>query len=267
MKLQEKLAVLQVNLRQLGSLAVAFSGGVDSTFLVKVAHDVLQDRVIAVTARSSTYPEREFEDAANFARQIGVRQIVIVSEELDIDGFAENPSNRCYFCKKELFSKICNVARQNNLDFVADGANLDDLDDYRPGIQAAKELGVVSPLREAGLTKEDIRSLSRSMGLPTWNKQAFACLASRIPYGQPITGEKLAMVEQAEQYLLDLGFRQIRVRHHGDLARIEVAPGELERFFQQSLMRKVHDRLQQLGFSYVALDMKGYRSGSLNEVI
>jgi uncharacterized protein len=267
LELQEKLSMLQASIRRLGSLAVAFSGGVDSTFLAKVAHDLLQDRMIAVTARSSTYPEREFKEAADYVRQAGIRQFVIISEELDIDGFADNPANRCYFCKKELFNKIWEVAKQNKINFVADGSNLDDLNDYRPGMQATKELGVVSPLREAGLTKDEIRSLSRSMGLPTWDKPAFACLASRIPYGQTITKAKLAMVEQAEQYLLELGFRQVRVRHHGDLARIEVAATELERFYSRPLMLQVAERLQQIGFVYVSLDLKGYRTGSMNEVM
>jgi len=267
MELKEKMELLKTNLRKLESLAVAFSGGVDSTFLLKAAHDILGDRTVAVTARSSTYPEREFREACEFTSQHGIRHIVIESEELEIEGFSDNPVNRCYFCKHELFEKIAEVAAQNGIRYMADGSNLDDLGDYRPGLQAVKELGVVSPLREAGMTKEDIRYLSREMGLPTWNKQAFACLSSRFPYGQKITREKLAMVDKAEQFLLDLGFRQVRVRHHGDIARIEVSAEERKRFFDTGLMDQVNDRFKEIGFSYTALDLKGYRTGSMNETL
>ena len=267
MNLRDKLDRLKRHLQEMGSMVVAYSGGVDSTFLLKVAHDVLGDRVIAVTAKSSTYPEREFREAADFAHQEGVRQIVIHSEELDIEGFSSNPVNRCYLCKHELFSKVKNVATREGLRFVAEGSNLDDLGDFRPGMQAIRELGIASPLREVGLGKEEIRRLSRSLGLPTWDKPAFACLSSRFPYGHRITREKLQMVDQAEQYLLDLGFRQVRVRHHGDLARIEVYAGERGRFFDTELMDKVNEKFKELGFSYAALDLKGYRTGSMNEVI
>jgi uncharacterized protein len=263
----DKLDVLKNNIRQMESIAVAYSGGVDSTFLLKVAQDVLQENVIAVTARSSTYPEREFREAIDFAQKIGAKQVVIDSEELDIKGFSDNPVNRCYFCKQALFSEILDVARQHHVRTVADGSNVDDLGDYRPGMEAAKELGVVSPLQDAGLSKEDIRILSREMGLPTWDKPAFACLASRIPYGQKITKETLVQVDQGEQFLLDLGFRQVRVRHHGDLARLEVSAHERSKFFDTALMDKVYEKFRQLGFSYVALDLKGYRTGSMNEVI
>lgn len=267
MDAHEKLQKLEDNIRHMGSLAVSFSGGVDSTFLLKVATDVLGDRALAVTARSSTYPERELKEAEAFAQRIGVRHVVIDSEELDIKGYSDNPVNRCYYCKHELFEKVKEVARQNGIRYVSDGSNLDDLGDYRPGMQAAKELEVVSPLKAAEMTKDDIRLLSREMGLPTWNKPAFACLASRFPYGQKITREKLAMVDQAEQYLLDRGFRQVRVRHHGDLARIEVGPGELNRFFNEEFMAKVYAEFKRIGFTYVTLDLRGYRTGSMNEVI
>lgn len=262
-----KLEKLREILKKMEKVAVAYSGGVDSTFLLNVAYDTLKDNVMAITARSSTYPEREYNDAVSFVKKLGVKHVTIVSEELEIEGFSGNPTNRCYFCKKELFTKIAQVAGQNGIKYIADGSNIDDLGDYRPGMAALKELGIVSPLREAGMSKEDIRKLSREMNLPTWDKQPFACLASRFPYGQEITQEKLGMVDKAEQYLLDHGFRQVRVRIHGDVARIEVASGERSRFFDEEVMDKVHDAMKEIGFKYVALDLRGYRTGSMNEVI
>jgi pyridinium-3,5-biscarboxylic acid mononucleotide sulfurtransferase len=267
MDLHLKLEILKENIKGMGSLAVAFSGGVDSTFLIKVAYDVLNDKVIAVTARSSTYPEREFKEAVDFINNLGAKHVVIISEELDIEGFAANPVDRCYHCKKELFTKILDVAEMNNIKFVADGSNMDDLGDYRPGMKAVKELKVVSPLKEVGMTKEDIRILSKEMGLPTWDKPAFACLSSRFPYGQQITREKLGMVDKAEQFLLDLGFKQVRVRHHGDIARIEVSVDERKKFFSEELMDKIYLKFKELGFNYTSLDLKGYRTGSMNETL
>lgn len=267
MRPDEKLEKLKNDLKSMGKVAVAFSGGVDSTFLLKTAHDVLGKNVIAVTARSSTYPEREYAEAVQFIKGLGIKHITIISEELEIEGFSKNPANRCYFCKRELFSKITELAAQNGISHVADGTNVDDLGDYRPGMTALGELGISSPLREAGMTKEDIRILSKEMGLPTWDKQPFACLASRFPYGHEITREKLEMVDKAEQFLLDLGLRQVRVRHHGDIARIEVSAGERSRFFDEGIMDRVHTRLKEIGFKYVALDLKGYRTGSMNDTL
>jgi uncharacterized protein len=267
MEVQNTLKQLKCHIEKMGSLAVAYSGGVDSTFLLKVAYDVLQDRAIAVTARSSTYPEREFKEAEEFTHSAGIKHIVIHSEELEIEGFTNNPPNRCYLCKYELFSKIKEVAGKYHIQHIAEGSNIDDLDDYRPGMQAIKELGIISPLKDVSLGKDAIRKLSEKMGLPTWDKPAFACLASRFPYGEKITREKLAMVDRAEQYLLNLGFKQVRVRHHGDTARIEVAESERLNFFDLKLMENVYKQFQEIGFAYTALDLKGYRTGSMNEVI
>ena len=267
MELEKKYNKLKEIIKNAESLAVAFSGGVDSTFLLKVAHDILGDKVVAVTAQSSTYPEREFKVAEGFAKELGVKHVVIVSEELDIDGFSSNPVNRCYYCKKELFTKIHDVANQHNVKYVADGSNMDDMGDYRPGLKAVNELQVISPLKEAGLTKDDIRTISKELNLPTWNKQAFACLASRFPYGHEITREKLSKVDQAEQVLLDLGFRTVRVRHHENLARIEVGIEEMKKFYNEVLMEDIYKAFNKIGFNYVSLDLKGYRTGSMNETI
>lgn len=267
MLLQEKFELLKNNIQKRGSAAVAFSGGVDSTFLIKVAHEVLGDKLIAVTATSSTYPERELKEAIKYAEEIGVKHIIISSEELDIEGFASNPKNRCYYCKKELFTKIKDVAKKNGVEYVFDGSNLDDTGDYRPGMQAARELDVISPLKEAGLTKADIRELSKELGLPTWDKPSFACLSSRFPYGKKITIPKLKMVEEAEQYLLDMGIKQVRVRHHGEIARIEVSPAERVKFFDLEVMDKIGEKFKSIGFTYITLDILGYRTGSMNEVL
>ena len=220
--LDNKCETLKNVISSLESVAVAFSGGVDSTFLLEFAHKVLGDKVIAVTAHSASYPQRELDEASAFTKLHNIKHIVVESEELDIEGFSDNPVNRCYLCKKELFAKIIKIAKEYGVKTIAEGSNMDDNGDYRPGLIAIDELHIKSPLREAGLTKEDIRILSREMGLPTWNKQSFACLSSRFPYGEKITLEKLNMIDRAEQYLLDLGYKQVRVRHHGDIARIEL---------------------------------------------
>lgn len=267
MNFEDLLVQLKNHIRSMGSLAVSYSGGTDSTFLLKIAHDILKNHVIAVTARSPIHPEREFQEAAAFTRDAGISHIIIQSHELEIEGFADNPPHRCYLCKYEIFSKIREVAAKHDIRFIAEGSNVDDLDDYRPGMQAVRELEIISPLKDAGLGKESIRILSKQLGLSTWDKPAFACLASRFPYGAKITMEKLAMVDRAEQYFIDLGFKQIRVRHQGDTARIEVGSSERRKFFDPELMDNVHIQLQKIGFTYAALDLKGYRTGSLNEVI
>ena len=264
--LNTKLEKLKTYLLSLGSLAVAYSSGVDSTFLLKVAHDVLGDKAIAITATSSFYPKRESDEASAFCRANGIKQIVVASEELDIPEIRHNPANRCYLCKKDLFTKILSIAKENGLDYVAEGSNMDDMGDYRPGLKAIAELGIKSPLRECGLYKEEIRTLSKQLDLPTWNKPSFACLASRFVYGEEITREKLKMVEKAEEALLKLGFKQFRVRIHGEnLARIEVLPADLEKLF--SLRESVSQSLRQAGFTYITMDLLGYRVGAMNEVL
>lgn len=264
--IQQKLHNLKEYLRSLGRVAVAFSSGVDSTFLLKVTHDVLGDNAVAVTATSCSFPKREFDEAASFCAANGIKQITVVSNELDIPEFRKNPTNRCYLCKSALFKKIISLAKENGIEYVCEGSNVDDMGDYRPGMKAVAELGIKSPLRECGFSKEEIRALSKEMNLPTWDKPSFACLASRFVYGEEINEKKLSMVENAEQFLLDMGFKQFRVRIHGEnLARIEVLPADLQALLFKR--EEVTKHLRELGFAYVTMDLQGYRTGAMNEVI
>ena len=257
-----KLNCLKSIIKKMDGAVVAFSGGVDSTLLLKVAHEVLGDKVLAVTANSETYPKRELEEAKAFAQSLGIRHIVIETLELEIAGFADNPPDRCYYCKHELFSKLTEIARANGLEYVFDGSNFDDRNDHRPGMRAAKQLGVVSPLKQVELTKDDIREISKEFGLSTWNKPSFACLSSRFPYGTKITPEKLVVIGEAEDYMRDLGFHELRVRHHDNIARIEIGKADLERIIP--FADQISDKLKSLGYLYVTLDLTGYKTGSMN---
>jgi uncharacterized protein len=264
-ELDRKFENLKNELLAYKKLAIAFSGGVDSSFLLYTAH-TLPLELLAVTATSASFPQRELTAAKAFTSQYGIQHVVIESEELELEGFSQNPLNRCYLCKHELFTKMIKTAKEHGMDVIAEASNADDVSDYRPGMQAIAELGVQSPLKAAGLTKEEIRVLSKQAGLDTWDKPSFACLASRFPYGQTITREKLAMVNSAEEYLLKLGYTQVRVRHHGEIARIEILPQEMERLLNKDAAA-VYAYFKSLGFAYAALDIKGYRTGSMNETI
>ena len=265
--MEEKYKALTEQLKSYGHVAVAFSGGVDSTFLLAAAKDALGERVLAITACPCSFTKREKEETQSFCQENQIAQVFCPVNELEIEGFAQNHPERCYLCKKSLFQKMLAIAKEQHIFTLLEGSNMDDESDYRPGVRAIRELQVKSPLQEAGLYKAEIRLLSRKMGLPTWDKPSFACLASRFPYGEEITREKLQMVEQAEEYLRETGFSQFRVRMHGQMARIEVLPQEIHCFLQEDIRKCITERFRQLGFVYVTLDLAGYRTGSMNEVL
>ncbi len=265
--IEQKFENLKNILTNMESVLVAYSGGVDSTFLLRVAKDMLGDNVLAVTEMSPVYPSEETERAKTLAQEFGVRHEFLATQELTNSEFVNNPKERCYWCKKELFSDLLDIAKKHNLQYVLDGTNFDDVGDFRPGMQAASELGVKSPLKEACFTKDDIRHVSKELGLPTWNKPSFACLASRFPYGMKITKEKLDKVDKAERFLRQRGITQVRVRHYENTARIEVLEKELPKLMEPQLRQQVVSYFKQLGYAYVTVDLEGYRSGSMNEVL
>jgi uncharacterized protein len=266
-QLHNKYSELLDLLKALDKVAVAFSGGVDSTFLLHDAKEALGGNVIAVTARSLSFPHRELKEATAFADLNETEHIIVDSEELEIEGFSNNPKDRCYLCKTELFTKIKEIAKSKGIEAVLEASNSDDNGDYRPGLIAVKELGIYSPLRQIGFTKAEIRELSKEQGLPTWNKPSFACLSSRFPYGERITSERLQMIDRAEQFLLDLGIWQVRVRFHDNLARIETDEAGFAILLNPSARNQVYEEFRKIGFTYVSLDLKGYRTGSMNETL
>ena len=266
-ELKEKLIKLEEYIRTLGSLAIGFSGGVDSSFLLAVAHEVLGDRVIAVTGADASVPEREVNEAKAFCADRGIRHIICKMNPMEMEGYRNNSPDRCYFCKHGIFSEVKKIADENGISYMAEGSNIDDIGDYRPGLRAAAELSVKSPLREAGLNKSDVRLISKAMGLPTWSKPAYACLASRFVYGEEITEEKLRMIDRAEQFLIEHGFLEERVRLHGRIARIEVPPSDIPRLASDEIRDMVYEEFRAIGFQFITLDLKGYRMGSMNATL
>lgn len=265
MDINTKYNKLQELISEMGNLAIGFSGGVDSTLLAKVAADVLGEKALCITLHEKIHSSDEISESKELIERIGVKQIIVTKDITQEDFIKNNPIDRCYYCKHAVFSTIREIAAKHHITNIADGSNMDDLNDYRPGMKAIKELGIRSPLKEAGLTKPEIRELSKRLDLPTWNKPAFACLASRIPYGQEINNEKLMMVEKAEQILREKGIIQFRVRHHGEIARIEVAPDEREKLFNTKVLDMLSEAIKKIGFKYVAIEASGYRMGSLNQ--
>ena len=264
---REKTDKLKSIISGFHSLAVGFSGGVDSSFLLMVAHEVLKDKVIAVTAYNASIPERELREAKEFCEEHGIRHVICKVDSLKDENFRHNAPDRCYYCKYGIFTEIKKIAKENGLEYVAEGSNMDDMGDYRPGLKAVDELQVRFPLREAGLYKAEIRAISKAMGLPTWSKPAYACLASRFVYGEEITEDKLHMVDRAEQFLIEHGFPEERVRVHGNLARIEVPQKDIPRLASEEFRKAVYEEFKKIGFLFVSLDMKGYTTGSMNATI
>lgn len=265
--MEEKYKQLQDMLKEMGSVLVAYSGGVDSTFLMTVAHNLLGDKALAVLASSETYPSSEIQSAVDLANKMGFRLIQIHTNELENEAFARNAPDRCYHCKKELFGRMISIAEENGIKWVLHGANADDKSDYRPGQIAADELGTRAPLQELGFTKAEIRAHSEKLGLPTWDKPSFACLSSRFPYGTTITPSALTMIDKAEHLLKELGFSQYRVRHHDKIARIEISLDEMPKILEQGIKDKIVSEFKKLGYLYVTIDLEGYRTGSMNAAL
>jgi pyridinium-3,5-biscarboxylic acid mononucleotide sulfurtransferase len=266
--IKDKLEKLKNNIVRYDKAAVAFSGGVDSAFLLAVCADIIKkDNLVAVTASSETYTESELAFAKDFANRIGVRHFILETDELNDPVFSSNPKDRCYYCKKSFYTKALAFVKDMGISVLLDGTNADDSSDYRPGYIAARELGIISPLMEEGFTKDDIRTYSKKMNLPSWDKPANPCLASRIPYGNAITKEKLEAIAKAEEFIRSLGFNIVRVRHHGEIARIEIQASDLLRFMQEDIRARVSQYLKSLGFIWITMDIEGFRTGSLNSAI